>query len=473
MNRRFPALALLALLAALTAGCDQPRSDEGLVARVGPYTLEVEEVARLLVDEEQFGANVGVVREVADLWAQYVLLADAVARDSTLSSVDFAPLVQGQVEQRMILALRDSSLQVDTVVTEEELQEAYASGGGHLQMRARHILLRWPPGGSEEAREELLAQAESLRRRILQGASFQELARRVSQDPGTAPLGGDLGWLSQGDMLPSIERAVLSLQPGEVSEPVESPFGVHLILLEATRTPELGDVAGELRDRVLARRFLVAESLFVAQADSAAAPEVLEGAYELTRDLALDPGRRITGRASRRPLVRYRDGALTVGELQFVLQAQPADLRAQIAAGDDEQIDRFLRSLVQREVLVARARAQGLEPPPEEVDSLVADAREQLLDAAAALGFRPVERAPGEPLEQAVERAALEAVKKVLAGAIEMVRLGPVAYQLRRYGDPVIFERGVGQAVLRIGTLRANRSASPLEQSVDTAGRNP
>lgn len=106
------------------------------------------------------------------------------------------------------------------------------------QYRVRHILVRTNEAVSEaDARTRI----EQVRDRLQQGAKFDELARRFSED-GSAPQGGDLGWMNKGDTVPEFERAMLALKPGETSAPVRSPFGYHLIRLENTRTQ---DVSGE------------------------------------------------------------------------------------------------------------------------------------------------------------------------------------------------------------------------------------
>ncbi|MCD8536872.1 MAG: peptidyl-prolyl cis-trans isomerase [Burkholderiaceae bacterium] len=79
------------------------------------------------------------------------------------------------------------------------------------------------------------------RSRIVQGGeSFQDVARAVSED-NSAPLGGDLGWLNPGETVPEFERAMDALAPGQISEPIKSPFGWHLILVEERRTQDMAD----------------------------------------------------------------------------------------------------------------------------------------------------------------------------------------------------------------------------------------
>ena len=93
------------------------------------------------------------------------------------------------------------------------------------QTRARHILVRTNEiVGDNEARNRL----RQLRERIENGADFAELAKLHSDDL-SASKGGDLGWLSPGDTVPEFERTMDSLRPGELSAPIQSPFGWHLI----------------------------------------------------------------------------------------------------------------------------------------------------------------------------------------------------------------------------------------------------
>ncbi len=105
-----------------------------------------------------------------------------------------------------------------------------------VQSHARHILLRTGAQLSEAAAAERLA---DYRRRILAGqADFAQLAREHSQD-GSAKQGGDLGWTNPGTFVPEFEEAMDALKPGEVSQPLVSRFGVHLIQLQERREQRL------------------------------------------------------------------------------------------------------------------------------------------------------------------------------------------------------------------------------------------
>jgi peptidyl-prolyl cis-trans isomerase SurA len=126
--------------------------------------------------------------------------------------------------------------------------------------RARHILLRVDAQVSEEQATRRL---NELRRRIELGAEFADMARDFSQDPGSAQRGGELDWAYPGDLVPEFERAMFQLQPGQLSDPVRSVFGLHLIqLIERKREP-----LTEQRLRIAARMVLRDQKLSEALAD--------------------------------------------------------------------------------------------------------------------------------------------------------------------------------------------------------------
>lgn len=116
------------------------------------------------------------------------------------------------------------------------------------QTHARHILIKVNElVSSDEARRKL----DGLKERLDNGADFAELARLYSNDLSAAK-GGDLGWLYQGDTVPDFERAMDALKINELSKPVQSPFGWHLIQVLERKNAEAGDE----RKRLMARQAL-------------------------------------------------------------------------------------------------------------------------------------------------------------------------------------------------------------------------
>lgn len=116
------------------------------------------------------------------------------------------------------------------------------------QTHARHILIKLSQIRNDEQAVDRLNQVRS---RLQQGESFEQLAKSFSED-SSAPQGGDLGWLNPGETVPAFEQAMDSLEIGEVSEPIRSPFGWHLIMVEERRQENM---ANEYR-RMQARQHL-------------------------------------------------------------------------------------------------------------------------------------------------------------------------------------------------------------------------
>jgi peptidyl-prolyl cis-trans isomerase SurA len=116
------------------------------------------------------------------------------------------------------------------------------------QTHARHILIRTKEGVTDNDAKERLAR---LRERIIGGADFAELAKVHSDDPSNAK-GGDLGWISPGDTVPEFERTMNQLRDNEISAPIQSPFGWHLVQVIERRT----EGVSEDRKRATARNVI-------------------------------------------------------------------------------------------------------------------------------------------------------------------------------------------------------------------------
>ena len=106
------------------------------------------------------------------------------------------------------------------------------------QTHARHILLQ---AGELSSADDARVRLEQLRERLIGGEDFAALARSHSQDKLSASRGGDLGWINPGDMVPRFEEAMDKLQPGEISEPVKTRFGWHLIEVMGRRQHDSTD----------------------------------------------------------------------------------------------------------------------------------------------------------------------------------------------------------------------------------------
>ena len=120
-------------------------------------------------------------------------------------------------------------------VSEAELQKEYQDSIDSFRtperVRIRHILIKTQGKPKEEA-PKLKAKADDLLKQIKAGADFAELAKKNSEDPGSAEKGGELGFVTHGQMVPNFEKASFSLKPGETSGVVETEYGYHILQCE-------------------------------------------------------------------------------------------------------------------------------------------------------------------------------------------------------------------------------------------------
>ena len=176
---------------------------------------------------------------------------------------------------------------------DEELRALFDVERGNFltpgKREVSHILVSVEAGAGEDAVEEARARTAGFRDRIVAGESFEDVAKEHSEDPGSASAGGALGFIEHGIMDPAFEEAAFALAPDEVSEPVRSNFGWHLIKVTSVQEPR-ETTFEEVRDEVLAQyRSREAERIYVERVETLANvayehPESLESA---ARDLEL------------------------------------------------------------------------------------------------------------------------------------------------------------------------------------------
>ncbi len=140
------------------------------------------------------------------------------------------------------------------VVAREGGAQAAARAGGGIdfgqkqvtQSHVRHILIKTSAVVNDE---QARARLEQIADRVRHGqATFADMARQYSDDT-SAPQGGELGWISPGETVPAFERAMTALQPGQMSQPVKSEFGWHLILVEDRRVQDVTEQARRMQAR--------------------------------------------------------------------------------------------------------------------------------------------------------------------------------------------------------------------------------
>jgi len=201
----------------------------------------------------------------------------------TLDTVPQRVVIALENEERSRLAGEQVAEIYDTAVTDDELEAAYADlvdqMGDATEWNAAHILV-----DTEEEAIDIKAQID-------EGGDFEELAREFSTGP-SGPNGGALGWFGLGMMVEPFEAAVVLLEEGQVSEPVQTQFGWHIVKLNETRTqeaPSLDDLRSELTAQIQqqaleARLAELTEAATITRPETGAVDPALLGQPDLLED---------------------------------------------------------------------------------------------------------------------------------------------------------------------------------------------
>ncbi len=235
---------------------------ENILAQVGSYKLTLEEFEtqiQSLPPQLQMALlrNPQLKEQFLDRWVDITLIAQE-ARDRKL---DQDPEIQAKIEDIMNAVLAQEFLQREiegkVKITDDEIETYYK---GHEEeftnpesAKARHILLKVPEGADEKAWKEAESKAKDIKKKLENGEDFAELAKKYSDDPGSKNKGGDLGFFTKGRMVPEFESAAFSLKPGELSDPVKTNFGYHIIEVQekkAASTKTLAAVQAQIRQKL-------------------------------------------------------------------------------------------------------------------------------------------------------------------------------------------------------------------------------
>lgn len=229
----------------------------------------------IAVRAEEVEAQVEELRSVFD---------NPVSFTNRLESEGFNEETYREHVKGMIAAKRylDDVRQSVGEVSDEELEAFYRDNERRLtfpeQVRVRHILLTWKPLGTRDDRATIREQMTPILERARNGEDFAELARQYSDDYATAKNGGDTGLFRRGQMVPAFEEVAFALEPGEISDPVETPYGVHILRLEEHLQPRLvplEEVREQLRGHIRTEKAERAVNDEIARLREAAQIEIL------------------------------------------------------------------------------------------------------------------------------------------------------------------------------------------------------
>lgn len=167
-------------------------------------------------------------------------------KDGFIASLNASGFTKASFTQDLIQRLSVQRLINDEIVSkvkvaDQEVKTIYAANTERFkrpeQFHVRHILISPANDGGEEARVQARETLDEIHSEIQAGGDFIQLAKQYSQGPSAAK-GGDLGFVTRGQLVPAFEAAALALTEGQVSGPVKTPYGYHLIKLEQQRPAE-------------------------------------------------------------------------------------------------------------------------------------------------------------------------------------------------------------------------------------------
>jgi parvulin-like peptidyl-prolyl isomerase len=434
-----------------------------VLARAAGHELTVDQMVEILARQNSVPNQPDVVDALANFWIDYTLIGVRARDDSLFTTLDLDPLLRPQLEQETIDAYMNSAVRPDTAISESDLRTMWEVDPPADSVRAQHILLAFPEQGTQAQVDSVAAFAAQLKERAAAGESFETLARQYSEDSGSAVQGGDIGFFGRGMMVPSFEEAAFSLAIGEVSDPVLGSFGLHVIKVTDRKAATFEGARTSLRDSLVLGRLRQADSILLAQIDEKGEIEVEAGAVTVLRELAMNPGASLGGRAANRALVSYRGGSYSVSDALLLLNTQQTDLPGQLATAPDEALSNLLSRLGQARVLLARAAEAGITPSQEHIDSLDSQARQRIREATDELGLRTISPLEGESADDALDRTTLQVLREISAGTRRVVQMAAIIVSLRREADWDIFESSIAATVQRIDDLRGIVEEAPAQ----------
>jgi peptidyl-prolyl cis-trans isomerase C len=208
--------------------------------------LQESQTRKVVVPDAEIEARLAEIKK--QFPSEDIFVQTLVQRKLTLDQV------KSDARRDMTVAkLLESEIGGKAAVTPEQVQDFYAKNPDRFKqgerVRASHILIPYPQGADDAAKAQARAKAEQVLKEVKGGGDFATLAKKYSQDPGSAPNGGDLGFFQQGQMVGPFNEVAFRLTPGTVSDLVETQFGLHIIKV-AEKQPARDVPLDEVRPQV-------------------------------------------------------------------------------------------------------------------------------------------------------------------------------------------------------------------------------
>ena len=447
--------ALLASSAACGGLKDALTAHVDVVARAGSQELSVTRLSDLLGNAK---VQVPVTREnagiIADIWTGYQQLAYAAAKGDSLGDrkvIDqaIAPIVNQQKLQHFMDSV-SKTFKVDS-----GSEAAYNQAAGDL-LAARHILIGYknpsvPPTAAEK--DSARKKADMVRSQVTT-ANFTDLVKKYSTDPGAAQNNGNYGVFEKAQMVAAFSNGTAALKPGEISQPIESNYGFHII----QRLP-YADVKTDFAARYSQAAARIASSGYLAKAESGAKIQVKDNAPATMKQVAKEATKH---RTDKTVLATFDGGELTVADfLGWVETAPPQQqILQRIPQVPDSVLKPFAKQLAVQQVLLKRANEAKVDISPTERETMYGEIGQLVGNVWQALGVHPKMLADSAKSGAEKERLAASRVDayldRMLAGQAQMISLpGPLKKMLDAKYETSINEAGIDRAFERAQKVRA------------------
>ncbi|MCS7199419.1 MAG: peptidylprolyl isomerase [Caldimicrobium sp.] len=214
-----------------------------VIAEVGPYKLFESELQEQIKSDPQLveilKANPNFKEQVEKSLIERWINISLLALGAKAEGLEALPQVKKKLEEAEKMVLAEIFLQKklqNLEVTEREMREFYEKNKSQYKepeaVKVKHILVYVPQNADNKTKERALTRAKQIRNQLVKGAKFEELARIHSDDTASKEKGGDLGILRRGETMPEFEQEIFKLKPGEISQPIASPYGFHIVKVE-------------------------------------------------------------------------------------------------------------------------------------------------------------------------------------------------------------------------------------------------
>ena len=452
---------LVAVLAIGLVGCGNFRelfsAHADVAAEAGGSELSSQRLAQIM---SAGGKNVRLSRETADFlanaWVDYSLLGQAVARGTIPEdSASIASAVWPEISELKGTHWHDTLMARRTAVSESSVDSLYNTTDVRV---LQHILFGVRPNTEAGQKEATRKKADVTLTRIRKGADFGALASQLSEDPGSKADSGYLPPSPRGRFVATFDSAAWTLQPGQVSGLVETPFGFHII-----RRPALADVRGRVREFLVARAGVRLDSLYMDSLAQSNKITVVKDAPAAMRSALEDPD---GSRHSEKTLVRYTGGTLDTKDFLRWVRALPPQYASQLRQADDSMLGKFARLLTQNVLLLREADSAGIKITVEEWTGLRARYQGQLDSLKAEMGLDAAEASDSTASPAEREKAAALRVERYFDRLMEgKARLRPIPSALA-----TLLRERLPYTVHDAGVTRAFELADAQKAKADSAG---